>query len=107
MSPTLVAPFLNHFALLLTRPPTPFCVWVVPGLTQQLLPFTPTLVSRSPELSASPASLVVSTKGVPECRPGTPGREGGSSAGLEKIYMTPPIFVFFCVQVNIKWSLHV
>ncbi|KAK0236947.1 hypothetical protein EDD85DRAFT_593053 [Armillaria nabsnona] len=61
----LVAPFLSHFALLLTRPPTPFCVWVVPGLTQQLLPFTPTLltlqVSQSPELSAFPASLVVST----------------------------------------------
>ncbi len=41
----IVAPFLNHFALLVTRPPTPFGVWVVPGLTQQLLPFTPTLLT--------------------------------------------------------------
>ncbi|PBK82326.1 hypothetical protein ARMGADRAFT_1001676 [Armillaria gallica] len=34
-------------------------------------------------------------KGVPECRPGAPGREGGSSAGHEKIYMTPQNFKFF------------
>ncbi len=34
-------------------------------------------------------------KGVPECRPGTPGREGGSNAGHERIYMTPQIFNIF------------
>ncbi|PBK84587.1 hypothetical protein ARMGADRAFT_1132765 [Armillaria gallica] len=37
----------------------------------------------------------VSFKGVPECRPGTPGREGGSNAGHEKIYMTSQNFNVF------------
>ncbi len=39
--------------------------------------------------------FTVLPKGVPECRPGAPGREGGSSAGHEKIYMTPQNFNFF------------
>ncbi len=35
------------------------------------------------------------TKGIPECWPGAPGRERGSSAGHEKFYMNPQIFNFF------------
>ncbi|PBK77836.1 hypothetical protein ARMSODRAFT_11170 [Armillaria solidipes] len=39
--------------------------------------------------------LDIAAKGVLECQPGTPSREGGSNAGHEKIYMTPQIFNVF------------
>ncbi len=35
------------------------------------------------------------SKGVPECQPRAPGREGGSSAGHENFYMTPRNFKIF------------